>query len=258
MLAAMGDLPRTLAGTQLGITVASIGFTVEAAVEMSVVPALEQALPLPDSLLHLTSAALALSTVVASHTLLGEMVPKNLAVASPERSALWLGPLIRPFAVAVRPAVLVLSGLADAVLRVLRVEPATELAASHGVQEISDMLRLAGRAGVVEAVEHEMLERALRFARMAAGDVMVPWGEVTAVQAGTLTAEVERLLISSGHSRLPVLERREVLGFVNILDLQRTLTELPLRPVLSVHRSRRLVDVFEDLRQSSGRLAVVR
>ena len=258
VLAAMGDLPRTLAATQLGITMASIGlgFTVEATVEASVVPALEHALPLPDALLRVSSAALALGTVVAAHTVLGEMVPKNLAVASPERSAIWLGPLIRPFAVAVRPAVLMLSGLARALLRALRVEPRSELAA-HGMEEIGDMMRLAGREGAIDPAERELLERALRFADMEVEDVMVPWDQVTLVSAGTSAAEAERLLIASDHSRLPVLKDGEVLGFVNVLDLQTLETELPLHPVLAVSRSSRLVEVFEDLRQTSERLAVV-
>lgn len=258
VLAAMGDLPRTLAATQLGITMASIGlgFTVEATVEASLVPALEHALPLPDALLQVASAALALGTVVAAHTVLGEMVPKNLAVASPERSAIWLGPLIRPFAVAVRPAVLMLSGLASALLRALRVEPRSELAA-HGMEEIGDMMRLAGREGAIDPAERELLERALRFADMQVEDVMVPWDQVTLVSVGTSAAEAERLLIASDHSRLPVLKDGEVLGFVNVLDLQGAVAELPLNPVLLVSRSRRLVEVFEDLRQTSGRLAVV-
>lgn len=258
VLAAMGDLPRTLAATQLGITMASIGlgFTVEATVEASLVPALEHALPLPDALLQVASAALALGTVVAAHTVLGEMVPKNLAVASPERSAIWLGPLIRPFAVAVRPAVLMLSGLASALLRALRVEPRSELAA-HGMEEIGDMMRLAGREGAIDPAERELLERALRFADMQVEDVMVPWDQVTLVSVGTSAAEAERLLIASDHSRLPVLKDGEILGFVNVLDLQGAVAELPLNPVLLVSRSRRLVEVFEDLRQTSGRLAVV-
>ena len=258
VLAAMGDLPRTLAATQLGITMASIGlgFTVEATVEASLVPALEHALPLPDALLQVASAALALGTVVAAHTVLGEMVPKNLAVTSPERSAIWLGPLIRPFAVAVRPAVLMLSGLASALLRALRVEPRSELAA-HGMEEIGDMMRLAGREGAIDPADRELLERALRFADMEVEDVMVPWDQVTLVSVGTSAAEAERLLIASDHSRLPVLKDGEVLGFVNVLDLQGAVAELPLNPVLLVSRSRRLVEVLEDLRQTSGRLAVV-
>ena len=258
-LAAMGDLPRTLAGTQLGITMASIGlgFTVEAIVEASVVPVLERTLALPDPVLQVASGALALGAVAAAHTVLGEMVPKNLAVAAPERSALWLAPMIRPFVVAARPILVALSGLADALLRAMRVEPRSELSGAHGVEDIAGMLRLAGREGAIAPAEQDLLERALRFANREVEAVMIPWRDVLAVEAGTPAAAVERLMVAAGHTRLPVLRDGRVLGFVDVLDLQDPAAELPIRPVLVVPRSRRLVDLFEDLRQHSGRLAVV-
>jgi CBS domain containing-hemolysin-like protein len=259
VLALMDDLPRTLAATQLGITMASIalGLTVEAAVESSVVPVLEHVLPLPDALLDVASATLALGSVAAAHTVLGEIVPKNLAIASPERSALVLALVVRPFAVAARPAVVLLSGLANGLLRVAGVEPRSELAGDHGVEEIADMLRIAGREGAIDRADEDLLGRALRFADLEVRSVMVPWDEVTAVSATASPAEAERLLIDSDHRRLPALLGGAVVGFVHVLDLQRPAADLPLRPVLRVAASHRVVDVFEELRRASGRLAVV-
>lgn len=259
VLALTEDLPRTLAATQLGITMASIGLgiTVEATVDASVVPALEHALPLPGTVLDIASAALALGTVVAAHTVLGEIVPKNLAIASPERVALLLAPVIRPFAVLVSPAVAVLSGLADVVLRLIGVEPRGEHGGIHGLEEIADMLRLAGRERAIDPVDEELLGRALRFADRAVDEVTVPWSEVTTVAAGASPEEAERALIAADHRRLPVLRDGEVAGFVDVLDLQRPTDGLPVRPALSIAASSRLVDAFEELRQASGRLAVV-
>jgi magnesium and cobalt exporter, CNNM family len=258
-LAAMRDLPKTLAATQLGITMASIGlgFTTEAALETSVVPLLEHALPVPEALLQVVAGAISLGVVVSAHTLLGEMVPKNLAIAAPERSALWVGPLIRPFALAMRPAVRVLTAAANAVLRTLGVEPRSELDAAHSVEDVADMLELAGREGAIDTADRELLDRAIRFAGMDVEQIMVPWDRVTSVQESMSRAEMRQIAVSSGHSRLPVLRGLAVLGFVHLLDLQRPAVELPLQPVFQVPRSQRLVDLFEDLRQQSRRLAIV-
>jgi CBS domain containing-hemolysin-like protein len=259
VLALMSDLPRTLASTQLGITIASIGlgFTVESLLEAAVVPVLERSLPLPDALLQVVSGTLALGTVVAAHTVLGEIVPKNLAIATPERSALVLAPPVRAFTAALGPAVRVLTALATVVLRLIGVEPRSEVAADHGLEGIEDMLRLAAREGAIGGADRQLLDRALRFADRTVEAVMIPWREVTAITAEASRAEAEQLLIASGHTRLPVLREGEVLGFVNILDLQRSTAGLPLHPVLRVAPSCRLVDVFEELRHVSGRLAVV-
>jgi CBS domain containing-hemolysin-like protein len=258
-LAAMGDLPKTLAATQLGITMASIGlgFTTEAALEGSVVPFFEHVLRVPDALLQVAAGGLSLGVVVSAHTLLGEMVPKNLAIAAPERSALWLAPLIRPFAVAMRPAVRVLTGAANALLRALGVEPRSELDAAHSVEDVADMLELAGREGAIDRADRELLDRAIRFAGMDVERVMVPWDRVTSVESSMSPAEMAEVAVRADHSRLPVLSGGEVLGFVHLLDLLRPAAELPLQPVLLVPRSRRLVDLFEDLRHQSRRLAVV-
>jgi CBS domain containing-hemolysin-like protein len=80
---------------------------------------------------------------------------------------------------------------------------------------------------------------------------------VTSVQESMSRAEMRQIAVSSGHSRLPVLRGLAVLGFVHLLDLQRPAVELPLQPVFQVPRSQRLVDLFEDLRQQSRRLAIV-
>jgi CBS domain containing-hemolysin-like protein len=257
--AAMRDLPRTLAATQLGITMASIGlgFTTEAALESSVVPLLEDALPVPDALLQVVAGGLSLGVVISAHTLLGEMVPKNLAIAAPERSALWLAPLIRPFALTMRPPVHLLTAASNALLRALGVEPRSELDTAHSVEDVADMVELAGREGTIDGAERELLDRAIRFAGMQVEQVMVPWEQVTSVEESMSRAEMREIAIRAGHSRLPVLRDREVLGFVHVLDLQRPATELPLQPVLRVPPPRRLMELFEDLRLQSRRLAVV-
>jgi CBS domain containing-hemolysin-like protein len=125
------------------------------------------------------------------------------------------------------------------------------------VEDIADMLELAGREGAIDRADRELLDRAIRFAGMEVEQIMVPWDRVTSVEESMSLAEMRQIAVGAGHSRLPVLSGGEVLGFVHVLDLQQPAAELPVQPVLQVPCSRRLVDLFEDLRHQSRRLAVV-
>lgn len=254
-LGAMADLPTTLAATQLGITMASIGLglATDVAVEGTVVPALDRLLPVPEAVLDAIAAAVGLLVTLSAHTLLGEIVPKNLALAAPDRAALWLSAPVRTFTAVTRPALVALTWLAGLVMRGLGIEPRSELSTSYGVEDIAAMFELAG----LRAAGGELIDRAVRFATLSAGSIMVPWERVTAAEEGTPAAEIERVAIASGHFRVPVTRNDEVLGFVRVLDLQRSEPDLVLHPVLSVPATRRLVEVFEDMRTSGHRLAVV-
>jgi CBS domain containing-hemolysin-like protein len=254
-LGAMADLPMTLAATQLGITMASIGLglATDVAVEESVVPLLDRTMPLPAAVLDALAAAAGLLVTLSAHTLLGEIVPKNLALAAPDRAALWLAAPVRTFTVLTRPVLVALTWLAALLMRAIRIEPRSELSSTYGVEDIAAMLELAG----LRATDGELLDRAVRFATRAAGSIMVPWSRVTAAAAGTPAEELERVAIASGHSRVPVTRGDEVLGFVHVLDLQRPGSGLVLHPVLRVPTGQRLVEVFEAMRESGHRLAIV-
>jgi CBS domain containing-hemolysin-like protein len=259
-LSGMRNVTGTLAATQLGITMASIGlgFTAEAAVEASLAPLVGAVLPLAPEVVDAVGIAAALAVVAAAHILLGEMVPKNLAVAAPLRTALWLLPPVRAFSVLVRPAVVALAGAAAGLLRLVGLEPQAELRTGYDVRDIGDMLEIAEREGSVGRAEQELLGRAVEFARRTASEIMVPWSQVTSVEEGTPVSEVERVAVASQHSRLPVRRGPEVVGFVHVLDLPAASDDPPVRPLLEVRPGARLVDVFDQLRQHSHDVAVVR
>lgn len=265
-LAAMSDLNFVLAGAQLGITMASLGLGFVA--EPAIADLLHEPLDgLPEAVASTIEVVVALGVVVAAHMVVGEMVPKNLAIAEPERSALWIAPPFRAYTFVFGFLIWFLNVLANAILRVFRVEPPNELIAAHGPDEIAGMLEVSREQGMIEAFQHGLLARTLEFSSLDARAVMIPRPDVVAVSARATPAEVERLSVETGHSRFPVYRESldDVIGFVHVKDVLRLPAGTPDQPVpdqivrrmLVVPESRPLPALLTDMRSRRTHLAVV-
>lgn len=204
-LRAMERVSLMLACAQLGITVCSLGLgaVAEPAIAHLIEGPLEAA-GLPSGAVHPVAFALALVLVVYLHVVIGEMVPKNLALAGPDRAVLVLAPPLMAIARAVSPVIRVLNALANAILRLLRVEPKDELASTYTVEEVHSIVTESAREGLL-ADDHGLLTGALEFSEREAGDVMVPLERLVTVPVGSTPAEVERLVTRTGFSRFPVV-----------------------------------------------------
>lgn len=207
-------LSLMLAGAQLGITICSIllGRVGEPAIAHLIETPLSWA-HVPDELLHPIAFTLALSLVVILHILLGEMVPKNIALAGPETSAMLLVPLHLAFISIARPLISFYNWLANLGLRVLRVQPKDELDATVSTGELAQMIGESKAEGLLDAEEHERLTRALASVGRTVAEVMIPLESLRSVQArrdpvtgglGPRLGSVERAVSDTGFSRFPV------------------------------------------------------
>ena len=220
-LRAMNDIPLMIAGAQLGITVCSLGLG--AIAEPALAHLLEapfEALGLPSSVRHAAAFTLALGVVVYVHTVVGEMVPKNLTLAGPEGAVLWLGPPMLAFCVATRPILVALKWMSTRILRVWRIEATDAVKTVFTAEELANLVTQARSEGLLDPEEHARIEGALALRTRTAGDAMRPWGDVRTVPAEVSPAELEVLAASTGRSRFPVVDRgtRRVIGFVHVKD----------------------------------------
>jgi CBS domain containing-hemolysin-like protein len=203
-------LSMLLAGAQLGITLCSLGLG--AVAEPAVAHLLEGLLDLlhvPDTLLHPIAFAIALALVVFLHMVLGEMVPKNLSIASPERAALVLVPALAAFVRITRPVILLLNGLANRGVRAFHVEPRDELEASHTPEELADIIAESRSEGLLDRDKHERLTGALALENLTARDIMIPVERLVTVAPSITADQVEDLVAETGYSRFPVSADRE-------------------------------------------------
>ena len=258
-----------IAGVQLGVTMTSLGLG--AVAEPALARALERLFRLGHHLPHgvVTAFAfvVALGIVAFLHSVFGELVPKNLAMSDAER---WLAILARPMAVFVavfKPLVVVLDALAGVGLRLLRVERRRELVSAHTADELGHLVAAALAHGFIGESEHRRLAGAIEFGARPVRDVMVPRDRVVAASRWVSVGEAEQLLVTSGHSRLPLYDRDldHVLGFVHVKDLLALDNESPSRvlPAGSLHKmllvaaGRPLPEVLVAMRRSRLHVALV-
>lgn len=220
------ELSLMLAGAQLGITICTLGLgaLAEPAIEHLVSPVLV-AVGVPAAASHAVALLFALALVTFLHLVVGEMAPKSWAITDPERSALLLALPFRAFARVARPALAALNGLANATLRLARVQPQDQLAQAHGPEELRMLLEQSRAHGLLAADQHEMLTSMLQLQATTVADVMEPVDRIVSVR-GTDTAErIEEVCRRSGRSRLAVLDRPgEVIGVVHVREAVRATT----------------------------------
>jgi len=270
VLWAMEHISLMLACAQLGITVCStsLGAVAEPALaEVLHVPLV--AVGLSASLAHPIAFVLALGLVVYLHVVLGEMVPKNLAVAGPERAVMWFGPPLVWIARAVAPVIGALNWIANHVLRLFGVEPKTELASAFTAQEVQSIVEQSQAEGLLDDAQG-LLAGAIEFSDRTAGDVMVPVEQLVTVAVDATPDDVERLVARTGYSRFPVLEtggsaRDDIAGYLHLKDVlyaDAATRTLPVpawrvRGLASVTPEAEIEDALQAMQDSGAHLARV-
>ncbi|WP_278235083.1 hemolysin family protein [Isoptericola sp. AK164] len=206
VLWAMENVSLMLACAQLGITVCSTGLGIIA--EPALAHLLEgpfERMGIPEQLVHPVALVIALGIVVYLHVVLGEMVPKNLAVTGPERAALWFAPPLVFIARVVRPIIVALNWVANHVIRMLGVEPKDEVASAFTVEEVQSIVEASRAEGVLED-DQGLLTGAIEFSSRTARDVMVPVDALVTVSPGATPDDVEHEVSRTGYSRFPMVE----------------------------------------------------
>lgn len=267
--ASMGRLRLMLSGAQLGITMCSLGlgYLAEPAVATVIESALEGIVELPSGVLHGVGFAVALTIVTLIHMVIGEMVPKTITIAEPEKTLLAIAGPMQVYSRLFAPIIWFLNRLSEIVMWVVRVKPVEELGTAATPEELAAMFEESRQEGLLDADVHEMLSRALSFHSRSAGSIMVPREKLVAVARNAPVSEVEQVLITSGHSRLPVYGENldDIIGYVHgkdLIDVEGPARERPvpfrkLRRMLRLQPTLLVADVLLAMRRSRTHQAVV-
>ncbi|MEV5384788.1 hemolysin family protein [Streptomyces sp. NPDC052721] len=254
-----------LAAAQLGITLCTLvlGVVAEPAIAHLLEPVFH-AVGMPTSAGHAVSFVIALTLATYLHMLLGEMVPKNIALAEPVRSALLLGPPLVALSRALRPVIFAVNAFANGLLKLLRVEARDEVAATFTDAELAEIVKDASEAGLIDNRAQERLHDALELGSRPVRDVVVPLQRVVYARVGVTPEQLERLSAESGFSRFPVVDTsRRIVGYLHVKDaLDASPRDVPfrlgdMRPIARVRESTPLDDVLTAMRGSRTHLAAV-
>jgi len=266
VLWAMEHATLMMATAQLGITVCStgIGAVAEPAVARLVEGPLVS-LGLPAASSHVVGVAVALGLVIYLHVVVGEMVPKNLAVTHPEKAAMWFGPPLVLITRVLSPLVKGLNDLANLMLRMVGVEPKDEVTSAFTAEEVAAIIERSQAEGVLQD-ELGLLSGALEFSEKDASEVMVRDDDLITVDAGASPADLEAAVARTGFSRLPVRDGSgKVLGYLHVKDVlyadetSRT-TPIPhwrVRALATVSTDTEIEEVLRAMQRSGTHLAGV-
>jgi CBS domain containing-hemolysin-like protein len=246
-----------MAGAQLGITLCTIGLgalgepTVAHFLEVLLGP-----LGLPAALLHALAFTVALVFVSILHIVLGEMVTKNIAIAAPEKTAIWLTPVLVGWIRLIRPLIALLNWTANGVLRLLNVEPKDEIESAYTPEELANMIADSRREGLLDQAEHRRLTQTLSSAERTVAEVLVPLDEVETVAYPPTVGDIEEAVNRTGFSRFPVrMPDGRLNGYLHVkdvLDLTDPSAQIPL------HRVRGLPEIPSDSRLDEALAALRR
>lgn len=221
---AIADPDRFIAATQLGITLASLGlgWIGEPALSHLIEPLINLfPTSIETEVSHSLSAGLAFALITFLHVVIGELAPKSVALQNPERTSLLVARPTLWVEWIFRPAIWVLNGAGNALLRLFKIRPASGHELVHSVEELKMLVSASAGSGVVEDEAEEMLRAVFDFGETLVRLVMIPRTEMIAVPADSTLEEALQVAIEHQYTKLPVYgeDLDQVLGVLNLKDL---------------------------------------
>jgi putative hemolysin len=254
------DPPRFIAAMQLGVTISSLGIGALG----------EQVLAhqFDTFVASFLSVILALLIVTYLHVVIGELVPKGIALGHPERTALAVSAPVRGFFIVFRPLIWLLQSSTNVILRLLHLEPPGAEHEAHSEAELRMLLSSSADQGEIEHEEQEMLYKVFDFADKEVSDVMVPRPEVVAISIALPPEEVLKAVLESPYTRYPVYRESldDIVGVLHIRDLIEAMhddgivsveLESIVRPAYMVPETKELGALLTEFRRTNQHMAVV-
>jgi putative hemolysin len=223
VLSAIEHLDRTIAATQLGITLASLGlgWLTEAALANAIM-SMFHGLPSPWNLIatHTVAAAIAFLLVTFLHVVFGELFPKTLALQSPDRIALWVAKPLSWFAIVTRPLILLMNGTGNFFVRLCGFKPQPE-GMIHSVHELALLVEDTEEAGILDSEQAELVQNVFQLSNKQVRDCMVPREKMATLEIRAPQEKILEAVRSGAHTRMPVYDTTpdNIVGIVNTKDL---------------------------------------
>lgn len=261
------QLDTYVAACQLGITASSLvlGYYGQSAIASALAPLLAGLGGLQEAAATSISVTVVLVLLTALQVLLGELLPKSIAIRYPERLALLTVVPMRWSTVLFRPFIVLFNGTGELILRLLRVPPAAHHGHVHSPEEIELLIGESAKGGMLDPDERLLLRNALRIGELTAAEVMVPRTRLVAAPLTISVRELLHLATTTGYSRIPLYEGSvdAIKGMAHVKDVYRLFVageekiDAAVRQVPFVPEMIPAVDVWNRLRRSHSYVAIV-
>ncbi len=256
-----------IAVAQLGITLASIGLGMygEPAVAHWLYDPLED-LGVPETASHTVGFIVALSAITYLHVVFGEMIPKALALQSPEEVSVRLNPVMRAFSALFRPMVAVLNAIAFALMRLLRIPEPDKRLSLHTSVELAIVTDESAHSGQLGELQRDLIRNIFELEGRPAEEIMISRSDIVALDVSASVEEVAALISGSQRSRYPVIDGDldHVVGMLHVKDFIRadrlgtvgSIRELS-RPLPVVAATMSAEDLLEQFKMGTTHAALV-
>ena len=267
-IAALGRTSTHLSSAQLGITLTTLltGTTFTPAIENLVGPMLVD-FGLPEGSTLIISSILGVALATLFSMLFGELLPKNMALAIPLATAKVVAPLQRAFTFVFKPAILMLNGSANALLRAVGIEPKEELSSARTPEELASLVHRAAMQGSLDANAATLISRTLRVSNLSADEVMTPRSRMESIDHESTVADLIALARTTGFSRFPIIDGDpdEITGIAHLKKAvgvpREKRSEVPVQAIATepvrVPESLEVSSLLGDLKERGYQLAIV-
>lgn len=268
-LEALKDLNKFIAAVQLGVTISSIGlgWVGESALAKIIEPMF---MFLPAGLqlvaVHTIAITVAFSLITILQVLLGELIPKSIALQYPERVSLLLAFPMKIITNLFTPFTWILSKMAAFILGFLKISPSPTSHLAHSIEELNMLINASYKEGVLNETEKEMLHNVFKFSDLTAKQVMVPRTDMACIPSDITFEELNALIEETQYTRYPVYEENldDIKGIIHVKDLynlkfdNKTFSiQNILRPVLLVPETITLDNMVRDFKKRQSQMAIV-
>lgn len=265
-------LDSYIAATQLGITLASLalGWIGEPSLAHLIEPLFAWVGgSAAEALSHSLAIAISFTLISAGHIILGELVPKSIALQRSEGTAFFVARPLQLFARLFHPFILLMNGTGNAVVRLLGMQATSERASVHSIEELEMLVIQSRQCGVLDPQEEALLHQVFDFGDKTVRQVMVPRAAIVGVRTTMSLEQVQTTFAQEQYTRLPVYEGsiENIMGMIHLKDVftqSRTSTEAEsadlahlLRPVLYVTQTTPIETVLTEMRSKRMHLAIV-
>ncbi|WGW10506.1 hemolysin family protein [Saxibacter everestensis] len=219
LLKGVRSLSTQLSAAQVGITLTTLltGYLMEPSLAKLLAGPLA-ALNVPEAAIAPVGVSIAMFAATLFSMLIGELVPKNLAISLPLATGRFVAPFQLGFSFVFGPMIALLNGTANRALRAMGLEPQEENSSGRAPEELVALVRRSAEAGTLDVQTAVLLTRSLAFSQRTAADVMTPRTRITTVNKDTTAAEIVVIARRTGYSRFPVIgeSRDDIVGVVHV------------------------------------------
>lgn len=268
-LEALKDLDKFIAAVQLGVTISSIGLGwVGEATLVRMIQPLFDFLPHKYQLFasHSVSVTIAFSLITVMHVVIGELMPKSIALQYPERTSLLIALPMKLITKLFSPVIWVLNGLGEFLLKLLKIPRIQTSHLAHSIEELNMLINASYKEGVLNETEKEMLHNVFKFSDLTAKQVMIPRTDMACIPSDITFDELNELTLESQYTRYPVYEENldHITGLIHAKDLyslslkkEEFSIEKLLRPVLLVPETITMDKLVLEFKKRQGQMAIV-